>query len=183
MNPLSCMASAVRGMIVGAALIAVAGCATAVDVPHAPASPAPTAAAPAPEAATAAPAPAFRTRAATAAAPESDLLRQEGAASWYGEWHQGKETASGEPFDKDALTAAHPTLPFGARVRIVNLENERSVEVTINDRGPYVDERVIDLSEAAARRLGFKKDGVARVRVEELPPLPSSATASASAAV
>ena len=179
-----CMATVVRRMIVGAGLIALAGCATAVEPPSGPAStaPSPTAAAPPPAGLTAAPASRFRSRAATARTSEPELLRQEGSASWYGDWHHGKETASGDLFDKDALTAAHPTLPFGARVRVVNLENDRSVEVTINDRGPYVAERVIDLSEAAARRLGFKKDGVTRVRVEELPALAASGKDTASAA-
>lgn len=92
-----------------------------------------------------------------------------GKASWYGTFHHGRKTASGEPFDKEALTAAHRSLPLDTRVRVTNLENGRSVEVVVNDRGPYVRGRLIDLSEAAARRLGFRSDGLTRVRVEELP--------------
>ena len=101
-------------------------------------------------------------------APEPQLYRQEGRASWYGDAHHGRETASGDRFDKNALTAAHRTLPLGSRVRVTNLENERTVEVVVNDRGPFINDRLIDLSEAAARALGFAQDGLARVRVEAL---------------
>ena len=94
---------------------------------------------------------------------------QVGEASWYGgERHQGKRTASGERYDEFAMTAAHPTLPFGTRVRVTNLENRRSVIVRVNDRGPFVDGRVIDLSLAAARALGIANEGVARVRLQAL---------------
>jgi rare lipoprotein A len=91
-----------------------------------------------------------------------------GIASWYGKRHQGKRTASGERFDEFAMTAAHPTLPFGTRVRVTNLENRRSVLVRVNDRGPFVDGRIIDLSLAAARALGIADEGVARVRLQQL---------------
>jgi rare lipoprotein A len=91
-----------------------------------------------------------------------------GNASWYGKRHQGKRTASGERYDEYAMTAAHPTLPFGTRLSVTNLENRRSVIVRVNDRGPYVDGRVIDLSLAAARALGITEDGVARVRLDRL---------------
>ena len=92
-----------------------------------------------------------------------------GFASYYDSAPEGRATASGERFDPDRLTAAHPTLPFGTRVRVTNLENGRSVVVTIPDRGPFRRGRVIDLSERAARRLGFVARGVARVRVDVLP--------------
>jgi rare lipoprotein A len=101
--------------------------------------------------------------------PAPKLYQQEGEASWYGAKHQGRKTASGDTFDKNELTAAHRTLPFGARLRVTNLENGRTVDVVVTDRGPFVEDRLIDLSEAAARRLGFAKDGVERVRIEELP--------------
>ena len=91
-----------------------------------------------------------------------------GIASYYAEAHHGRRTADGERYDMQALTAAHPTLPFGSRVRVTNLENGRSVVVRINDRGPYVEERVIDLSYAAARELRFLSRGTARVRLEVL---------------
>ena len=91
-----------------------------------------------------------------------------GNASWYGEPHHGRLTASGEPFDMNALTAAHRSLPFGTRLRVVNLENERAVEVRINDRGPRIPGRVLDLSYAAARVLGAVGDGVIPVRMTVL---------------
>lgn len=86
-----------------------------------------------------------------------------GVASWYGERFHGRRTASGEPFNMNELTAAHPTLPFGTRVRVRNLDNGREVVVRINDRGPFVRGRVIDLSRAAASALGFVQAGTARV--------------------
>ncbi len=88
-----------------------------------------------------------------------------GIASWYGTSEQGRKTASGERFDKNAMTAAHPSLAFGTIVRVTSLENGRTVKVRINDRGPFVRGRIIDLSAAAAARLGIREDGVARVRV------------------
>jgi len=91
-----------------------------------------------------------------------------GNASWYGEVHHGRLTASGEPFDMNALTAAHRSFPFGTRLRVVNLENDRAVEVRINDRGPGVPGRVLDLSYAAARALGAVGDGVIPVRMTVL---------------
>jgi rare lipoprotein A len=91
---------------------------------------------------------------------------EEGLATWYGERHHGRTTASGEFFDMRAMTAAHKTLPFGTRVRVVDLATGASVVVRINDRGPYGPGRIIDLSRAAAERLGTLARGVARVRVE-----------------
>lgn len=86
-----------------------------------------------------------------------------GEASWYD--HAGLPTASGGVVDPTTLTAAHRTLPFGTRVLVENLDNGRNVTVRIDDRGPFVDGRIIDVSRAAAVRLGFKDDGVAQVRI------------------
>jgi rare lipoprotein A len=94
------------------------------------------------------------------------LLHQIGTASWYGGKFHGRLTASGTRFDKRRLTAAHRTLPLGTKARIVNLENGRSVEVTVTDRGPYVRGRIIDLSEKAAQLLGMEKSGLAAVSIE-----------------
>jgi rare lipoprotein A len=91
-----------------------------------------------------------------------------GMASFYGAAHEGQRTASGSRYHPDRLTAAHRTLPFGSRARVTNLDNGRSVIVTITDRGPFRKGRIIDLSKRAARRLGFVRQGTARVRVEPL---------------
>jgi len=91
-----------------------------------------------------------------------------GQASWYGPGFHGKKTASGEIFDQGRLTAAHKTLPLGTKAKVTNLENGNSVEVEINDRGPYVGDRVIDLSHAAANALGFVESGLTLVRIEPL---------------
>jgi rare lipoprotein A len=88
-----------------------------------------------------------------------------GYASWYGRDFHGRRTASGEAFDMNALTAAHATLPMPTIVRVTNLANGRSVVLRINDRGPFADDRIIDVSRAAARELRFSERGVARVRV------------------
>src|SRR3954471_23255116 len=92
--------------------------------------------------------------------------RQGGLASWYGPGFYGRRTASGVVYTGTALTAAHPSLPFGTLVRVTNLANGRTVVVVIDDRGPFVRGRVIDLSMAAARRLGMMQDGVVQVRLE-----------------
>jgi rare lipoprotein A (peptidoglycan hydrolase) len=89
-----------------------------------------------------------------------------GTASWYGPGFHGKKTASGEIYDQNKLTAAHKTLPLGSKARVTNLDNGNAVEVEINDRGPFVEGRVIDLSRAAAGALGFVKSGTAPVQVE-----------------
>ena len=89
-----------------------------------------------------------------------------GHASWYGPGFAGKKTASGEVFDDTKLTAAHKSLPLGTKVKVTNLENGRSVRVAINDRGPFVGNRLIDLSRAAAHALGMVENGVVRVRIE-----------------
>jgi rare lipoprotein A len=95
-------------------------------------------------------------------------VAQTGLASWYGPHFHGKKTANGEVYDQDRLTAAHKTLPFNTVVRVTNLDNGRQVTVRINDRGPYVQGRVIDLSRAAARQIRMIGPGTARVRIEIL---------------
>src|SRR3984957_15984459 len=94
---------------------------------------------------------------------------QLGMASWYGSAFQGPPTASGEDFDMNDLTAAHRNLPLGTLLRVTNLRNKRSVIVRVNDRGPVPEDRVIDLSYAAAETLGFSERGIAPVKVEFLP--------------
>ena len=94
--------------------------------------------------------------------------KQRGYASWYGPKFHGRRTASGEVFNMFSLTAAHRTLPLGTYVRVTNLKNGRSVVVKINDRGPFVKGRIIDLSYAAARRLGMIRDGVVPVEITVL---------------
>jgi rare lipoprotein A len=91
-----------------------------------------------------------------------------GVASWYGESYHGRQTANGEIYDMYALTAAHPTLQLPSVVEVVNLENGRSLTLRVNDRGPFVDNRLIDLSLAAARELGFERQGLAPVQVRYL---------------
>jgi rare lipoprotein A len=89
----------------------------------------------------------------------------EGLASYYGPGLEGRPTASGEKLSLEALTAAHRTLPFGTCLRVVNMENGRSVRVRVNDRGPFVKGRIVDVSLAAAKRLGMVEKGLARVRI------------------
>jgi len=98
--------------------------------------------------------------------PKKSPAYQVGTASWYGQQFQGKQTASGEPFDMRDFTAAHPTLPLGTFVKVTNLKNGSAVVVRINDRGPVVDGRIIDVSYNAARALGFKDRGVQKVRLD-----------------
>jgi len=95
---------------------------------------------------------------------------QIGTASWYGSDFEGKPTASGEPYNMYELTAAHPTLPLGSHVRVTNLRNGRAVVVRINDRGPIVPGRIIDLSYGAAKVLGVKARGLQRVRLDVVKP-------------
>jgi rare lipoprotein A len=97
----------------------------------------------------------------------ADLV-QEGVVSWYGAAFHDRKTASGELFDSGALTMAHPSLPFGTRVKVTNLRNGRSVVVRVNDRGPFVGTRIADLSQAAATEIGMMRRGVARARIEVL---------------
>ena len=110
---------------------------------------------------------------AAACAPSSPKLAPEGGvergiASWYGPGFHGRQTASGERFDMHALTAAHPTLPFGTMVEVTSLDSGRSVRVRVNDRGPFLKNRAIDLSYAAALELGMVGPGTARVRISAL---------------
>ncbi len=93
---------------------------------------------------------------------------EEGIASYYSDDFEGKLTASGEEFSQFGLTAAHRTLPFGTLVKVTNLENGRSVVVKINDRGPFIQGRIIDLSKTASQKLGFFGKGLAKVKVEVL---------------
>lgn len=91
---------------------------------------------------------------------------QQGEASYYADSLQGNKTANGEVYDRNALTAAHLTLPFGTRVKVTYLATGKSVEVTINDRGPYAKDRIIDLSGAAADRIGLREAGHGEVKLE-----------------
>jgi rare lipoprotein A (peptidoglycan hydrolase) len=95
--------------------------------------------------------------------------KEVGEASWYGPGFQGQETANGETFDQKNMTAAHPSLPMGTKAKVTNLENGKKVEVRINDRGPYAENRVIDLSSAAAKKLDMKEDGTSQVKIETKP--------------
>ena len=103
-------------------------------------------------------------------APAPAHTQLEGLASWYGQEYHGRLTASGEPFDMHDYTAAHRTLPFGTIVRVENLRNHRKVVVRINDRGPHVPGRIIDLSWQAAKKLDMLQDGVVPVRLSILNP-------------
>ena len=99
------------------------------------------------------------------------VVEQMGEASWYGKDFHGKKTASGKAFNQNDHTAAHPTLPLGSKAKVTNLETGESVDVKINDRGPYTKGRDIDLSKEAAKEIGMKKDGAAPVKIETKVPL------------
>lgn len=103
---------------------------------------------------------------ATSGKHRQNGFSQTGIASWYGKKFHGRTTASGERYDMYALTAAHPSLPFGTRVRVTHLESGKSVVVRITDRGPFIKGRIIDLSYRAAKKLGMLEEGIARVRIE-----------------
>lgn len=116
--------------------------------------------------------------------------RQKGLASWYGTKYHGRKTSSGEIYNKRDLTAAHPSLPFGTKVRVTHIENQQSVVLRINDRGPFKGNRIIDVSEIAAEKIGLIRHGTGQVIVEvleiggqesmsELPSPDSNATAAA----
>jgi rare lipoprotein A len=105
---------------------------------------------------------------ATIPEPSQPTTMETGLASWYGTKFHGKLTASGEVFNQEKFTAAHPTLPWGSRVKVTNLDNGKSVDVRINDRGPFKRGRIIDVSRAAARALGMVGRGITTVRVEWL---------------
>jgi rare lipoprotein A len=100
------------------------------------------------------------------AAHETANYTMVGTASWYGEDFHGRRTANGETFDMNSFSAAHPSLPLNSNVRITNLGNHRSVVVRVNDRGPFVGGRVIDVSAKTAKVLGFYEDGLSKVKVE-----------------
>lgn len=110
----------------------------------------------------------FSTRRSAPPLPPRPGATEEGVASWYGPGFHGEATTSGEIYDQYSMTAAHPTLPLGTRVDVTNLRNARTVEVRINDRGPFVGDRVIDLSYAAAQKLDMIGPGTAPVRIEVL---------------
>lgn len=101
--------------------------------------------------------------------PTESKMEQVGEASWYGAAFQGKETANGETFDQNKLTAAHPTLPLGTEAVVTSVETGKSVAVTINDRGPFAKGRKIDLSRAAAQKIGMVGKGVTKVKIEARP--------------
>lgn len=115
-------------------------------------------------------APASASKTADVIAAPAVVATQEGMASWYGPGLHGRRTANGETFDQHAMTAAHRTWPMGSMVRVTNLENGNSVTLRINDRGPFARGRVIDVSRAAARELGFEREGEVRVSLENLGP-------------
>jgi rare lipoprotein A len=104
-----------------------------------------------------------------ACAPQPAPPTERGPVSHYGHEFAGRKTASGAVFDPQALTMAHRTLPFGTRVRVTNLENHKTVEVVVNDRGPAVRGRIADLSLGAARELDMVKEGVVEAQLEVLP--------------
>lgn len=98
--------------------------------------------------------------------------KQEGVASYYADYFHGRRTASGERYDRNLLTAAHRTLPFGTKLEVTNLKSEKTVYVTVTDRGPYGCGRIIDLSYAAAERLDLVRSGLARVRITQVDSIP-----------
>jgi|SRR5580698_1299892 rare lipoprotein A len=101
--------------------------------------------------------------------PKRHTPYQVGTASWYGEYFEGRATASGEPYNMYDLTAAHPSLPLGTWVRVTNLSNGRRISVRINDRGPIIPGRIIDLSYSAAQALAFQQKGLQQVRLDLVP--------------
>lgn len=99
---------------------------------------------------------------------EARGYEETGTASWYGQAHHGRRTASGTPYDMNRLTAAHRTLPFGTRIKVTNTGNGRAIVLTVNDRGPFIVGRVLDVSYRAARELDFVQAGLARVHIEAI---------------
>ena len=99
---------------------------------------------------------------------EASAFNQTGMGSYYGPEFHGKRTASGERFNQNGMTAAHKTLAFGSRLRVTNVSNGKSVVVRVNDRGPFIRGRIVDVSTIAARQLGMVGRGVARVRIQKL---------------
>jgi len=105
----------------------------------------------------------------TIPSPETSSYRATGVASWYGGKFHGRRTASGSRFNQNALTCAHRTLPFGSQLKVTNIANGKSVLVQVNDRGPAIRSRLIDLSKAAAKELDFIKRGTTQVQLELIP--------------
>lgn len=140
---------------VAGSLLASSALAQSASAPAAAAKPAEVAPAPGPTPASAP---------ATAVAASGDAMS--GTSAWYGRKFNGRKTASGQRFNAGAMTAAHPTLPFGTRVKVTNTKNNRSVVVVINDRGPSTPGRMLDVTQAAATRLGFVRAGTADVKLE-----------------
>lgn len=99
---------------------------------------------------------------------DQPIHKEVGKASWYGPGLNGQETANGETFDQNKMTAAHPSLPMGTQAKVTNLENGKKVDVKINDRGPFVGNRVLDVSEGAAKKLDMKEDGTTQVKIETI---------------
>jgi len=115
--------------------------------------------------------------AATAPAPPADrFVRETGTASWYGRELHGRRSANGEAFDMHGLSAAHRTLPLGTAIRVTNLDSERTIEVRVTDRGPFISARSLELSYGAAKELGFVAQGTAQVRFETIGPVPEGGT-------
>ena len=114
--------------------------------------------------------PAYRYTGITARQSVIQGLRLRGYASWYGEAFHGRKTASGEIYDMNGLTCAHRTLPFGTVLRVLNTGNGKSVTVRVNDRGPYVSGRIVDLSRGAAAELGMLESGTALVEMKVVNP-------------
>lgn len=124
----------------------------------------------------------------SAAGPEpavavGQIYRETGVASWYGKEFHGRKTASGEIFDMYGISAAHRILPLGTTIRVTNLDNFKSIKVKVTDRGPFIRNRVLELSYGAARELGFAAQGTARVKIETLEPFHDTALYTVQAAV
>jgi rare lipoprotein A len=153
-----------RGLAAAAACAAVAACASTPDRPSAPAA---SQAGAGPIGKVGKP---YKVNGRWYTPAHQPDYEEVGGASWYGEAHQGRPTASGEPFDMRRVSAAHKTLPLPSLVEVTDLKSGRSIRVRVNDRGPFVDGRVIDLSKAAAEQLGVLAQGVAKVRVRYLGP-------------
>jgi len=157
----TCSPRCARGLNLCAAIVLVvmtASCAGTVDVMLEPASPTVPAVA----------------AAIAPTAPTVAAFRQAGTASWYGKDFQGRRTATGDLFDMHGLSAAHRTLPLGSLIRVTNVENNRNITLRVNDRGPFIKSRVIDVTYGAARELGFAAEGTAQVVIERLDELPGT---------
>lgn len=115
--------------------------------------------------------------------PHGQIYRETGTAAWYGAELHGKPTASGEIFDMDRISAAHRTLPLGTVIRVTNLDNYKTIDVTVSDRGPALRSRVLELSYGAARALDFVREGTARVKFETVEPVSGDGIYTVQAAV